>query len=142
MTIKKFLAALIFVFCSLPVFAQEWVEVAKTDQSIFFLRAASVVATENDGGARVIAAVGKAYSINSNRVEVYIWYVSITACVAERGKFFVLDSNGRPQSDHDFVFKDGRVAGTIAEILCRSGQQHFNRPSDPRKLINYRINRY
>lgn len=132
MTIKKFLAAIALTFCSITATAQQWVEVAKTDETVFYIQVSSFTATENDGGTRVIAAIGKTFGINSNRVDVLIWYVPVTDCIAGRGKFYVLDSNGKPRSNHDFVFQNGAVSSTIAEIICRVGQgNRSNRSNTP-----------
>lgn len=135
MKIKQFLAAITFSLCSITAFAQEWIEIAKTDETVFYIQPKSITSTENDGGTRVIAAIGKTFGVNSNRVDVLIWYVSISDCIATRGKFYVLDSNGRPQSNHDFVFQNGRVSSTIAEIICRAGQQHYLKRSSTGKQI-------
>ena len=121
MIIKKLLAAIAFTLCSITANAQQWVEIAKTDETVFYIQANSFTATENDGGTRVIAAIGKTFGINSNRVDVLIWYVPVSDCIAGRGKFYVLDSNGKPRSNHDFVFQNGTVSSTIAEIICRVG---------------------
>lgn len=132
MTIKKFLAAIALTFCSITATAQQWVEVAKTDETVFYIQVSSFTATENDGGTRVIAAIGKTFGINSNRVDVLIWYVPVTDCITGRGKFYVLDSNGKPRSNHDFVFQNGAVSSTIAEIICRVGQgNRSNRSNTP-----------
>ena len=136
MIIKKFLAAIAFTLCSITANAQQWVEIAKTDETVFYIQANSFTATENDGGTRVIAAIGKTFGINSNRVDVLIWYVPVSDCIAGRGKFYVLDSNGKPQSNHDFVFQNGTVSSTIAEIICRVGTGNkSNRPVAPSNLI-------
>lgn len=135
MTIKKFLAAITLTFCSITATAQQWVELAKTDETVFYVQVNSFTATENDGGTKVIAAIGKTFGINSNRVDVLIWYVPITDCITGRGKFYVLDSNGKPRSNHDFVFQNGTVSSTIAEIICRAGQQHYLRRSSTGKQI-------
>ena len=39
MKIKQFLAAITFSLCSITAFAQQWVEIAKTDETVFYIQA-------------------------------------------------------------------------------------------------------
>jgi hypothetical protein len=99
--------------------AQEWVEVSRTDKTLFFIKSDSVGLSENDGGTKVVVSVGRVVSLTGNRTDIVIWYVTIANCVAGRGTLYVLNTDGKVIHKPEFVFQDKKVSSNIAEIMCR-----------------------
>jgi len=131
----KLLRALILV-CLLYVpaaYAQEWVEVSRTDKTLFFIKSDSVALSENDGGTKVVASVGRVISLTGNRTDIVVWYVTIANCVAGRGTLYVLNTDGKVINRPEFVFQDRRVSSNIAEIMCRVVEDSYIKRLDFRK---------
>jgi hypothetical protein len=113
--------------------AQEWIEVSRTDKTLFFIKSDSVELSENDGGTKIVASVGRVISLTGNRTDIVIWYVTISNCIAGRGTLYVLNTNGKVIHKPEFVFQDKKVSSNIAEIMCRVVEDSYIKRLDLRK---------
>lgn len=111
--------------------AQEWVEVSRTDKTLFFMKSNSVVTSESDDGTKIVASIGKTINVSANKIEIMVWYVSITDCILGRGTLNVLNTDGKIIGKYEFIFQDKRVSSNISEIMCRVVQDSYIKRSKP-----------
>lgn len=123
MNIKKLILLIVFATAAFAASAQEWIQIVKTNDTIFFVQPSSIVLTENDSKNKVIAIIGKTIGINSNKIDVVIWYVTVDDCMLRRGKLQVLDANGKWVSQHDFSFGSKKISDFISELICSATQE-------------------
>lgn len=119
MTISKIFAGAVIALASCAATANEqWILVTEsTSGTQFFIQAGSLAVGQNDGGVRVVYATGRTMTADK-KITAAMWYVPVTHCINQRGKFAVTDTTGKFVSDHDFVFGLGSIAARIAETMC------------------------
>lgn len=118
--LKHISAVALTIFVS-SVHAQDWVKVSESNSTIFYIQEGSLRITENDGGVRVVVAIGKTEVKETRKLDGVQWYVPISHCRDRKGKLVITDTVGKYKSENDFVFGLGNVASSIAEIMCNIG---------------------
>lgn len=130
--LKLLYSVLLTLFLTIPTAnAQEWVEVSRTDKTLFFMKSNSVVTSESDDGTKIVASIGKTINVSANKIEIMVWYVSITDCILGRGTLNVLNTDGKIIGKYEFIFQDKRVSSNISEIMCRVVQDSYIKRSKP-----------
>lgn len=132
----KYIPTLALSILTFSAQAQGWVKVSESNATIFYIQEGSLRITENDGGVRVVVAIGKTEVKETRKLEGVQWYVPISHCRDRKGKLVVTDTVGKFKSETDFVFGLGNVASSIAEIMCDIGLKLPATPSAPKSLNN------
>lgn len=106
------------LFLSGMAYADEWVEVASANSKTYSVKPSTVKITNNDGGVKVIMAVGRIVNTDTKKIEASIWYVPLSHCAMQRGNMGITDVMGNFQTEVPFVFGLGTTGSQIAETLC------------------------
>lgn len=133
----KKLAVLLALATATIGYAQQWIDISKTQNHLFSAQAGSLRYITTDGGRPVIAIVGRITDLKNDQMQAVIWYVSVADCMASRGKLVVTDVDGKFLNDHAFVFGLGSAGSVIAETICRAGLETSDRKEKtvPRNTI-------
>lgn len=134
--LKKLLVMLALAATTVA-YAQQWVDVSKTQSHLFSIQAGSLRYITTDGGKPVIVVVGRITELKNTQHSAVLWYVSVADCMAGGGKLVVNDVDGKFLNDHSFVFGLGSAGAVIAETICRAGLESTGRKEKtvPRNTI-------
>lgn len=130
--LSKLLAGLAIITFTNTSFAQSWVEVAESATSKFYILSGSVGTGKTDAGDNIFFARGRTVRLDINRTEFAGWYVKISECLRQSGKFVVVNMNGEFQFDTDFKIGDNRISSSLAQIICQVGMEQLI-PSNPKQ---------
>lgn len=117
----KKLVAVMAMSLATAAYAQKWVDVSKTDNTLFSIQAGSLRYINTDGGKPAIVVVGRTTDLKKSQIEVVMWYVLVSDCLASRGKLVATDIDGKFMTDYSFVFGLGSSGAVIAETICVAG---------------------
>lgn len=108
-------------------YAQQWIDVSKTQSYLFSIQAGSLRYITTDAKKPVIAVVGRITDLKTTQADPVIWYVSVADCLGNRGKLVATDISGKFLNDYDFVYGLGSAGSVIAESICRAGLETSER---------------
>lgn len=118
---KKTFAIALLAFTTFAQAGDGWTEVAVSfDHSrVYSIKDKSVMIDKNDRGTIVVVGTGRITSPQTKSSEVNKWYVSLSDCDNEMGMLTKLEVDGHFINDTPFVFGQGSIGATIAEVMCK-----------------------
>lgn len=117
MKIIQILFFLIF-FLSSSSQAQEWVEIASTENRTFDILVGSIEEYISNAGMQAIASVGRVIEKDTQKISLFRWFVPLKHCAEKKGKLIITDLEGSVISYGDFEFGSGTVSSVISGLLC------------------------
>lgn len=120
--------AIALAIAGAPAAAQQWVEVAKSSETRYQIRAGSVERATNKAGQALTVVVGQTVDRDGS-INVYRWYVTDAHCDAGIGELVTLRANGTHAFDVDWTAGGTSIASTIAGLICAARE---SRPAPSR----------
>jgi hypothetical protein len=131
--IKKILFVSAMLWSSI-VYSEEWIDITSSSISTFSVKPSTVKLATNDGGVKVVMAVGRVISNDTKKIEASMWYVPLSHCAMQRGSLGITDLVGNFQTEVQFVFGLGTTGSQIAEVLCNAAD-NLSKTGKPKVTI-------
>lgn len=115
---KGLIGGLFLLASCASVMADDWVNVAASDESIFSIQKGSGAVTKNKGGEGIYVVVGRITQVKTTKITLSKWYVKESDCLNKQGQLVTLSLGGEYQFENDFVIGSGSIASSTAEFIC------------------------
>ena len=108
--------------------ADDWILVAKTSNTHFFIYKNSLNIGQTDDNQKIFYVIGKYLQPATNQSDIHLWYIPVEHCLIGKGKFYIGNTQGQKISDVDFEFGDETVAATLSKIICNTAINRLIQP--------------